>query len=116
MQDRAIISKGIDWVTVWLYLILVSIGVLCIFSVEYHSNEDILRNIIGLKKNYARQILFIGISGFIAIIILLSDSKLFTAIANISYVFGILLMISTFFLGKDICLVLRLTLKIPDRN
>lgn len=102
MRDSAIISKGIDWVTVWLYIILVSIGVLCIFSVEYHSNESILGNIIGLKKNYARQLLFIGISAFVAIFILLSDSKLFTAIANLSYVFGILLMIATFFLGKDI--------------
>lgn len=102
MRDQAIISKGIDWITVWLYIILISIGVLCIFSVEYHSNESILRNIVGLKKNYARQLLFIGISGFVAIFILLSDSKLFTAIANLSYVFGILLMIATFFLGKDI--------------
>jgi rod shape determining protein RodA len=102
MRDRTIISKGVDWVTVWLYIILISIGVLCIFSVEYHSNEDILKNIIGLKKNYARQLLFIGISAFAAIFILLTDSKLFTAIANLSYLFGILLIMATFVLGKDI--------------
>ncbi|MEO9021684.1 MAG: rod shape-determining protein RodA [Ginsengibacter sp.] len=102
MRDGAIISKGIDWVTVWMYIILVSIGVLCIFSVEYHGNEDIWKNIIGLKKNYARQLLFIGISAFVAILILLTDSKFFTATANLGYVFGILLMMATFVLGKDI--------------
>lgn len=102
MRDQAIISKGIDWVTVWMYIILVSIGVLCIFSVEYHSNENIWNNIIGLKKNYSRQLLFIGISVFVAIIILLTDSKLFTATANLSYIFGILLMMATFVVGKDI--------------
>lgn len=102
MRDQAIISKGIDWVSVWLYIILVSVGVLCIFSVEYHANENIWRNIIGLKKNYSRQLLFIGISGVVATFILLTDSKFFTATANLSYAFGILLMMATFVLGKDI--------------
>lgn len=102
MREESIISKGIDWVTVWMYIILVSIGVLCIFSVEYHNNENIWANIIGLKKNYSRQLLFIGISAFVAIFILLTDSKLFTATANLSYAFGILLMMATFVLGKDI--------------
>lgn len=102
MREESIISKGIDWLTVWMYLILVSIGILCIFSVEYHNNENIWANIIGLKKNYSRQLLFFGISAIIAIFILLTDSKLFTATANLSYAFGILLMMLTFVLGKDI--------------
>lgn len=102
MRDQAIISKGIDWVSVWLYILLVSIGVLCIFSVEYHANENIWGNIIGLKKNYSRQLLFIGISAVIATFILLTDSKFFTATANLAYLFGILLMMATFVLGKDI--------------
>jgi len=102
MRNQAIISKGIDWISVWLYIILVTIGVLCIFSVEYHSNVEVWRNIIGLKTNYSRQILFVGICGIIAIFILLTDSKLFTATANLSYAFGILLMMATFVLGKDI--------------
>ena len=102
MQNKAIISKGIDWVTVWMYIIIVSIGILCIFSVEYHSSDDMWANIVGLKKNYSRQLLFLGISSVVAIFILLTDSKLFTATANLSYVLGILLMMATFVLGKDI--------------
>jgi rod shape determining protein RodA len=102
MRDQAIISKGIDWVTVWMYIIIVSIGVLCIFSVEYHNNENIWNNIIRLKKNYARQLLFVGICSFVAIVILLTDSKFFTATANLGYAFGILLMLATFVFGKDI--------------
>ncbi len=96
------ISKGIDWVTVCLYIIFVSIGLLCIFSVEYHNSENILQNFAGLKKNYARQLLFAGISAVVAIFILLTDSKFFTATANIGYAFGILLMMATFVVGKDI--------------
>ncbi|MEO8412285.1 MAG: rod shape-determining protein RodA [Ginsengibacter sp.] len=102
MRDQAVISKGIDWITIWFYVILVSIGVLCIFSVEYHNGENILQNITGLKKNYSRQILFIGISVIVAVFILLTDSKFFTATANLSYVLGIFLMAATFVVGKDI--------------
>ena len=102
MNNQAVISKGIDWVTIWFYIILVCIGILCIFSVEYHNNENILQNITGLKKNYSRQMLFLGISAIIAIVILLTDSKFFTATANLSYVLGIFLMMATFVVGKDI--------------
>lgn len=102
MSNQAVISKGIDWVTVWFYIILVCIGILCIFSVEYHTNENILQSITGLKKNYSRQILFLGISSVIAVVILLTDSKFFTATANLSYVLGIFLMMATFVVGKDI--------------
>ncbi|KAA9041812.1 rod shape-determining protein RodA [Ginsengibacter hankyongi] len=102
MSNQSVISKGIDWVTVWLYIILVCIGILCIFSVEYHGNENIIQSITGLKKNYSRQILFLGISSVIAVIILLTDSKFFTATANLSYVLGLFLMIATFVVGKDI--------------
>lgn len=102
MRDQVSISKGIDWVTVWLYVIVVTIGVLCIFSVEYHGSENIWLNIVELKKNYSRQLLFVGISSIVAIFILLTDSKFFTATANLGYVMGILLMMATFVLGKDI--------------
>ena len=102
MRDQAIISKGIDWTMIWLYIILITVGLLCIYSVEQRSQESILQNITGLKKNYSRQLLFIAMSAVVAIFILLTDSKFFTATANISYVFGIVLMMLTFVLGKNI--------------
>ena len=102
MRNETVISKGIDWTIVWLYFILVSIGFLCIFSVEHTSQENIIKNIITLKKNYSKQLLFIGISGIVAIFILLTDSKFFTATANIGYAFGVLLMLLTFVIGKNI--------------
>ena len=102
MRNEAVISKGVDWVMVWIYIILISIGFLCIFSVEHRTQENIMQSLLSLKKNYSRQLLFIGISTIVAIFILLTDSKLFTATANIGYAFGILLMMATFVVGKDI--------------
>ena len=102
MREQVVISKGVDWITIWFYFIFVSIGFLCIFSVEYNPDDHILQNIIGLKKNYSRQLLFIGLGCITAVLILLTDSKFFTATANIGYAFGILLILSTFVLGKNI--------------
>lgn len=102
MRDQLEISKGIDWIMVWLFIILVTIGVLCIYSVEYRSGESFFNTVFALHKNYSRQVLFAGICAVVAIFILLTDSKLFTAMANISYVFGLLLILATFAVGRDI--------------
>ncbi len=96
------ISKGVDKTLIMFYVLLISIGFLCIFSVEYKTQDNIIQNILSLKKNYSRQLLFAGISIVAAIFILLTDSKFFTATANIGYALGIVLMMATFVVGKNI--------------
>lgn len=96
------VSKGIDWVIVWLYALLVAIGILCIFMVEYKPGVDVLQTFLGGKTNYSKQFFFFCLSLVVATFILLSDSKLFTAFANLFYAFGIVLMLATFVIGKDI--------------
>ena len=100
-QNKSI-SKGIDWLTVSLYGLLLCIGVLCIFMVEYNPDENIVSSFFSGKTNYSKQVLFSGICIVIATFILLSDSKLYTAFANLFYLFGIALMLLTFVIGKSI--------------
>ncbi len=99
---NAEVSKGIDWVIVWLYALLVGMGILCIFMVEYKPGIDVLSAFLSGKTNYSKQFFFFCFSAVIATFILLSDSKLFTAFANLFYAFGILLMFATFAIGKNI--------------
>ncbi len=101
-SSHSSISKGVDWLVIWLYAILVSIGILCIFMVEYNPDKFTMGSFFTFNTNYSKQLLFAGICALLAIFILLSDSKLYTAFANLFYVFGILLMLATFVLGKDI--------------
>ena len=101
-QQADKIGKGVDGSVVLLYYLLVLTGVIAIFSVEYRFNENVLQSILELKKNYSRQILFVGVSSLVAVFILLVDSKFFAATANLLYLFGILLMLLTFVIGKDI--------------
>jgi rod shape determining protein RodA len=95
-------TQKIDYWIVWLYAILVSIGILCIFMVEYRSNTDWIETFLNGKSNYSKQLIFAGVSILVATFILLTDSKLFTAFANLFYAFGILLMLATFVIGKNI--------------
>ncbi len=87
---------------VWLYALIVIFGIVCIYSVEYKSTDNIIQSFIGFKKNYSKQLFFLGACMVVAIFILLIDSKLFTATSNISYLVGILLVLATFVVGKEI--------------
>lgn len=102
MSNRNNISNGVDWTIVWLYAILVSIGILCIFMVEYRADSGWLGTFLGGKTTYSKQLIFAGVCAIFATFILLTDSKLFTAFANLLYAFGIMLMLATFVLGKNV--------------
>ena len=101
-QKNPAIGKGVDWVLVWLYAILVMIGLLCIFSVEYRTVDGVIESFLGFKKNYSKQFFYFIACIVLATFILLTDSKLFTAMANISYLVGIMLILATFVVGKEI--------------
>ncbi len=87
---------------VWLYAIIVIFGIICIYSVEYKSTDNFVQTLTGFKKNYSKQLFFFGASALLAVFILLTDSKFFTATSNISYLVGILLILATFVIGKEI--------------
>ena len=87
---------------VWLYALIVIFGIVCIYSVEYKSTDNFVQTLIGFKKNYSKQLFFFAACIVLAIFILLTDSKLFTATSNISYLIGIVLILATFVVGKEI--------------
>ena len=95
-------SKGTDLAVILVYIMMVAIGILCIFMIEYNPNLNWSNSFLTAKTNFSKQIYFSIFCTFIAIFILLLDSKVFTALANLSYVAGILLMLATFLLGKNI--------------
>ena len=60
-QKKASISKGIDWLMVTIYALIVIIGLLCIFSVEHRANDNLMQSLLGFKKNYSKQLLPISL-------------------------------------------------------
>jgi rod shape determining protein RodA len=90
------ISKGIDWSLVWIWFILCAIGITSIFAASYHDGDNVVQGFISLKTDYSRQLLFFILAGIIGTFILLTDSKFFTATANLGYAFGIFLLLLVF--------------------
>ena len=90
------ISKGVDVSLVWLYLLLVSIGITAIFAATYREGDPVISSFFSFKTDYSKQFYYFIIAGFIGIFILLTDSKFFPATANLWYALGIVLLLLVF--------------------
>jgi len=95
-QRNPSISKGVDWSLVWIWFILCAVGVTSIFAASWHEGDNVLQGFISLRTDYSRQLLFMVIAGIAGTFILLTDSKFFTATANLGYAFGIFLLLLVF--------------------
>jgi rod shape determining protein RodA len=102
MNRQGKINQGIDWSLIWLYMALVTIGLISVFIVQYRENDDVMSIILKGSKDYGKQFRWLAVCTFIAIFILLTDSKLFTATANLLYATGILLILITFFFHSSV--------------
>ena len=90
------ISKGIDVSLIWIYLLLVCVGIMAIFAVTYKEGDPVLSSFFSFKTDYSKQMFFFFIAFALGIFILLTDSKFFTATANIWYALGIVLLLLVF--------------------
>lgn len=86
----------IDGITLLLYLVLVFIGMMAIFSVEYRSTDP---TIFMMSKSHMRQFIWLGISLFVGLLIIFTDSKFFSSVAYLSYTIGLILLLLTVFIG-----------------
>jgi len=96
--NKSFIAR-LDGITLLLYFLLVTIGLIAVFSVEYRSTD--ISIFIG-SKSHMKQAMFFGISLFLGIIILFTDSKAFSAAAFLSYTLGLVLLVITIFLGANV--------------
>ena len=95
------ISKGVDWTLVVVYVLLVIIGLASIFATTYR-DESLATGFLSFKTDYSRQLLYFAICVVLAVFILLTDSKFFTATSNIFYAFGIILLLLVFPFHTDV--------------
>lgn len=95
-MEKPGISKGVDGLVLWLYVLLCCIGITSIFAATYHEGDNIVRSFLSFKTDYSKQAIFFLIAVVAGIAVLLMDSKFFTATANLWYAFGIVLLILVF--------------------
>lgn len=103
MKEREVtLTSGFDWTIIYLYLALVLVGLMSIYAVEHRENETFLFALTHSGRNFSQQLKWAGVSVVLATIILLIDSKFFTATANLVYAFGILLLLLVLVIGRDV--------------
>ncbi|PLX00145.1 MAG: rod shape-determining protein RodA [Marinilabiliales bacterium] len=99
MRNRESIIGNVDWLTVLLYFALVFIGWLSIYT---SSGGEEAGNIFDLSERYGKQLLWIGLSIILIVIVLLIDAKFFSTFAFLFYAAMILILIAVLFFGKTV--------------
>ncbi len=90
---------NIDWITVLLYIILVSLGWVSIYSSAYNPDH---RNIYDFDMNYGKQLIWIITAFVIAFVVLMVDVKFYEVFGYFIYGLIILLLLSVLFLGREV--------------
>ncbi|WP_456378148.1 rod shape-determining protein RodA [Lutibacter sp.] len=93
------IFYGIDWVLILLYLILIFLGWINIYSA---TNTDTNINLINFSTEYGKQLVWIGLSFPIILLILLFEAKFYEKFASIIYLISLVTLVGLFILGKNI--------------
>lgn len=90
------LNKGIDWLTVLLYFILVIMGWFTIYSASLPIEET---SLLDFSQIYGRQMMFIFFSIPLILVILFLDTKFFERFSFIFYTIGIFLLMGLFIFG-----------------
>ena len=91
--------KRIDWLTVFLYALLVFFGWINIYSTTL---SDTSISIFNTSTLYGKQLFFIGVSAVAILGILFVDTHFFERFGSVFYVAGLVLLLGLFVFGKKI--------------
>lgn len=91
-------TGGLDWLTIFQYLIMVLFGWIAIYSAVYNPENS---SIFDLSQNYGRQMMFIAIGLVLGAAILIVDAKFYQAFAYGFYALAIFLCIAVIFIGAE---------------
>jgi rod shape determining protein RodA len=98
-QSNTSIFYNIDWTTVMVYLLLVTMGWLNIYAAVYNEEHHVITDI---SQKYGKQLIWIATSLIIALVILIIDENFYTAFAY--FIFGAVLIanITVPWLGREV--------------
>ncbi len=99
MKSQNNILLNLDWITILIYLALVMMGWVNIYAAVYSEEHQ---SIFDLGQQYGKQMIWIIAGLFLAICVLIVDSKFYVAFAYHIYAVVILLLVAVLFLGREI--------------
>lgn len=91
--------SSIDWITLLLYFIFITIGLLSVYASVYVESKPMIWD---TSMNYGKQLIWIFISVFVGLLILLIDEKFFYAFAYPIYGITIFLLVLVLAIGTTV--------------
>lgn len=98
MSGRSVL-KRIDWLTVFIYLALVLIGWVNIYSSTFTEAEP---SIFNFSTLHGKQLFFIGASLISVVIILAMETSFYERFSSVFYIVSMILLLGLFIFGKTI--------------
>ena len=98
-EENSLTVGGLDWITILVYTVLVLMGWVNIYAAVY---DEAHSSIFDISQRYGMQLIWIGVSAFIAISILLIDDKYYHILAYPLYWFSILVLIGVLLFGEEV--------------
>lgn len=99
MPKRNNLWANIDWVTVFIYLTLVFLGWINIYSAVYDVEHQ---SIMDISQRYGKQLIWIGAALLIAFIILLVETNFYVFFSWFIYGGVIILLVLVLFFGTEV--------------
>ena len=99
MKSQNNIFLNLDWITILLYLALVMMGWVNIYAAVY---SDEHQSIFDIGQQYGKQMIWIIAGLFLAICVLIVDSKFYVAFAYHIYVLILFLLVAVLFFGREV--------------
>lgn len=94
------IKESVDWVVLWLYLVMVVCGWFSIYGASYQYGAS--TSLLDMSSSAQMQLIWIGISAAAGFIFLKLDDNIFDVFAYFFYGISILLLLVTVFVAPDI--------------
>ncbi|TGD57359.1 rod shape-determining protein RodA [Flavobacterium humi] len=98
MKNQSV-SNNIDWITISLYVALVTLGWMTIYSADMTPNSAYY---FDFNQNYGKQLIFIAFTVLLIIVILTIDAKFYERFASVLFGSSLLLLAGLFLFGKTI--------------
>lgn len=91
--------KRIDWLTVLIYLLLVGIGWLNIYSSTFTESSS---SVFDFGELYGKQLIFIGLSLVSILALLALEASFYERFSSVLYIISMVLLLGLFVFGKTI--------------
>lgn len=98
MKNQSV-KNNIDWITVILYMALVILGWMNIYSADITPESNY---IFDITQNYGKQLIFIGCNIVLIFIILTIDAKIYERFASVFFGASLVLLAGLFIFGKTV--------------